>query len=178
MFKLRKVFLSALVVAVAMICWSIPAVAMGAKDKTVPIKNEGGRIDSDMIRSIDELINRRWPDLFDMGLSAYAPRMNIQETPDSYQIEAELPGVKKEDIKIALKDDFLVISGEKKSMNEEKKDQYRRLERSQGSFYRTVSIPRDVDKNKISAELSDGILKIDIGKTKDSQHLEKKIIIK
>lgn len=129
--------------------------------------------------SFDEMMDHRLPELLDARLSNYFPRMNIQEFADSYHIEAELPGVKKEDIEIKLQDDHLVISGEKKGVREETKNDYRRIERASGSFYRSVSIPRDIDKDKITAELSDGILKIDIAKNKKAlPKTERKILIK
>lgn len=129
--------------------------------------------------SFDELLDHRLPDLVDLRVASYFPRMNIQESENSYHVEAEVPGVKKEEIEIKLKDDYLVISGEKKSMHEETKNQYRRIERASGSFYRAVSIPRNIDKDKVTAELKDGILKVDIAKSKNGpESVEKKILIK
>jgi HSP20 family protein len=86
--------------------------------------------------------------------------------------------VKKEDVEIILKDDLLVISGNKKSLNESKKEKYLRVERSHGSFYRAVLIPGGIDKDNISAELTDGVLKVDFMKSKDARHTEKKILLK
>lgn len=126
-----------------------------------------------------ELMDHGWNKFGKEGLLSYYPRMNIEETDNSYRVEAEMPGVKKEEIDIKLKDDSLVISFERKVINEESKKRYHRLERAYGSFYRVVSIPRDIDKNKIKAELSDGILKIEIGKAKSSPpSVEQKIIIR
>lgn len=157
--------------------------ALSINAATIPMKKESSIVNLDtlpnqLMDKMDELINQRWPDLLDAGLTAYKPRMNIKETKDGYQIEAEVPGVKKENIELVLKDDYLIISGEKKAITEEEKDQYRRIERSMGAFYRKISMPRDIDKEKMSAELSDGILKIDIKKMKGVEHLEKKIILK
>lgn len=183
MLKIKKILLFMCLIILPIISSSESAVAMGSKDSKVPVKKEGGTMKSDtsaydLLSNIDELMSRRWPDLFDAGLASYAPRMNIQESADSYHIEAELPGVKKEDVQVVLKDDYLVISGEKRSIKEDEKDQYRRIERSHGSFYRTVSIPRDVDREKITAELADGVLKVDIMKSKEAPHSVKKILLK
>lgn len=183
MTNLKNFLLSLCLIVLPLISSSESAVAMGAKESKVPIKKETGTVKSDtsaydLLSNVDELMSRRWPDLFDAGLASYAPRMNIQESANSYHIEAELPGVKKEDVQVVLKDDHLVISGEKKSIKEDQKDQYRRIERSHGSFYRTVSIPRDVDRDKITAELVDGVLRVDIVKIKDSPHSIKKILLK
>lgn len=129
--------------------------------------------------NFNELLDSRWDKLLEPGFSNYYPRMNIHESENNYHIDAELPGIKKEEIQIKLKDDYLVISGEKKSMTEESKKNYRRIERANGTFYRSVSIPRDIDRDKITAELSDGILQIDIPRTKNAPaSIEKKILIK
>lgn len=145
-------------------------------------KNSKGKIEMDndiWLPNFDELIDQKWNKLLEPGFSNYFPRMNIRESESTYHIEAELPGIKKEEIQIKLKDDYLVISGEKKSMTEESRKNYRRIERANGSFYRAVSIPRDIDKDKITAELSDGILKIDLTKTKNAPaSVERKILIK
>jgi HSP20 family protein len=103
--------------------------------------------------------------------------VNIEETEDAYHLEAELPGVKKEDVEVNVKDDYLVIKGEKKSFNEEKKDQYHRVERSHGSFYRTIALPGDIDKENIHAELKDGVLVVDIKKAENTSANERKITI-
>jgi HSP20 family protein len=91
-------------------------------------------------------------------------------------LEAELPGVKKEDLEINIKDDYLVIKGEKKSFNEEKKKgQLIKVERSFGSFYRTIALPSDIDKEQVNAELKDGLLHIEIKKSANQVSEQKKI---
>lgn len=149
------------------------------KSKNPQIANEMDTPRDAWTPSFDELFDHRLADLLDLRLASNFPRMNIQELENAYQVEAELPGVKKEDIEIKFKDDYLVISGEKKSMLEETKNQYRRIERTSGFFTRAVSIPRNIDKDKVTAELKDGILKIDMPKSKNGpESVEKKIPIK
>lgn len=137
-------------------------------------------VDYDLwLPDFDEWIDHRLDKLIAPNFSNHFPRMNIQELENSYHVEAELPGVKKEEIQIKLKDNYLIISGEKKIVSEENKKTYRRIERASGSFYRAISIPQDVDKDKITAELSDGILKIDLAKAKNAPaSVERKIQIK
>ena len=151
------------------------AYAISLKERTPKIENKT----TEMIlkTGIDELFDHQWPDISYGKLSDLYPKINIQELNDSYHVEAELLGVKKDEVELKLKDDFLVISGEKKSYKEEIKDQYRRIERSNGSFYRSISLPRDIDRNKISAELSDGLLKVDIAKTRGVKKTEEKKIL-
>lgn len=149
-----------------------------------PIKNPASSLSRyDVWKNFDDMMNSMWP--FDARLEsgnnelkAIAPRLNIQESKEGYHIEAELPGVARDQIDISVKDDMLIIKGEKKSFNEEKKDQYHRVERSHGSFYRAIGMPKDIDKERISAELVDGVLRIDVAKASLAENAERKISIK
>jgi len=149
-----------------------------------PIKNPASSLSRyDVWKNFDDMMNSMWP--FDArlesgnnDLKAIAPRLNIQESKEGYHIEAELPGVARDQIDISVKDDMLIIKGEKKSFNEEKKDQYHRVERSHGSFYRAIGMPKDIDKERISAELVDGVLRIDVAKASLAENAERKISIK
>lgn len=140
-------------------------------------KNMREPVNYDLYKSLDEIINRTWPDQYSADLSSFTFPLNIQESKEGYHVEAELPGVNKEHIEISIKGEDLVIRGEKKCINPERKNQYHRIERTEGPFYRSVSMPKDIDKEKINAELRDGVLKIDILKTNNIQHAEKKILI-
>ena len=131
----------------------------------------------DLFKEFEDLFNRNLPVNYELSLPKVPMSLNIQESKEGYHIEAELPGVKKDEIDISMKGEYLVIRGEKKSFNEEKKDQYHRIERSHGSFYRAIQIPKDVDHEKINANLSDGVLKIDIMKSNHQDKGEKKISI-
>ena len=93
------------------------------------------------------------------------PPLSISEIEGAYVVETELPGVKKKDITIDLYDNILTVKGEKKAFNEESKDQYYRMERSHGSFLRSIRLPTDVDSQKVSAKMEDGVLHIEISKS-------------
>ena len=134
--------------------------------------------DYDVLKHFDELMNRKLPEIYGTNLTSFAPSVNIQETKEGYQIDAELPGVSREDVEVSMKDDCLVISGEKKSMNEERKDQYHRIERTYGNFYRAIAMPTDIDREKINAELKDGVLRIDIMKAHNTELAAKKITVR
>lgn len=129
----------------------------------LPVKSYGSG-DFDIFKQFNDFFNRG-SDFYDSSLTSLSPLVNIEETKEGYHVEAELPGVKKEDVEVSIKDDYLVIKGEKRSFNEEKKDQYHRVERSHGSFYRTIALPGDIDKDQINAELKDGVLNLDIMKS-------------
>ncbi|MFA6239079.1 MAG: Hsp20/alpha crystallin family protein [Bacteriovorax sp.] len=147
----------------------ISHLAFAAAPKTSKPLPKSGSKECVLIANFDERMNQPWPDLFDSGMSSNVLKMNILELPDSYHIEAEMPGVKKEDVSIYVDDNFLMITGEKKSYNEQKKNEYRLIERSRGSFSRTMALPQDIDKNKITSQLKDGILKIDLMKNKNAK---------
>lgn len=142
-------------------------------------KNIGREVSNyDLYKNLDDIINRNWPDQFNMNLSSFAFPLNIQESKEGYHVEAELPGVHKENVEISIKGDDLIIRGEKFCVNPERKKQYHRIERSEGHFYRAITMPKDIDKEKINAELKEGVLKIDIMKSNSIQHAEKRISIR
>lgn len=93
-------------------------------------------------------------------------RMNVSETDDAYRITAEIPGVKEDDIDIRLDDDVLTIRGEKKFERTEgsEKENYHFVERSYGSFQRSMRLPTPVDPEQVDATCDDGILTITLPK--------------
>ena len=94
----------------------------------------------------------------------WMPSINLYEKDSNLIVEAELPGVPKDAVKINCTDHTLVIQGETKKEAEEKKEGYYRMERRYGSFYRTVALPDTVDYGKAKAEFKDGVLKITLPK--------------
>ncbi len=96
----------------------------------------------------------------------WAPVVDIRETDGEYVIKAELPEVKKEDVKVSLNDGVLVIQGERSMEKEEgeAKGKYHRIERAYGSFARSFSLPDDVEAEKISAEHKEGMLYVHLPK--------------
>ena len=89
-----------------------------------------------------------------------APKVEVSEDAKAYEITAELPGVEEKDVNLALRDDVLTLSGEKKSEREEKKKGYHVAERSYGSFRRSFRLPDDVNPDKISAKFDKGVMTI------------------
>lgn len=109
---------------------------------------------------------------------AMVPSIDICETEDSLQVKAELPGVDEKDIDVELNGDILSIRGEKKSDREQKEENYHLVERSYGSFARSIRIPFAVDQEKVDASFDKGVLTITLPKPPDAQQLTKKISVK
>ena len=95
----------------------------------------------------------------------WSPRVDIAETDNSFVIKAEIPEVKKEDVKVTVDNGVLTIRGERKQENEEKGRKCHRIERYYGSFTRSFTLPDNVDEAKIEASFRDGMLNLQIPKT-------------
>lgn len=95
----------------------------------------------------------------------WEPTVDIAETESEFHIKAELPEVKKEDVKISVENGVLRLAGERKHEKEEKGKKFHRVERSYGSFLRTFSLPDNVDDTKVRAEFKDGVLNVYLPKT-------------
>jgi HSP20 family protein len=98
-------------------------------------------------------------------VAEWAPVVDIQETDKEFLIKAELPEVRKEDVKVEIAQGVLCIEGERKQEKEEKGMKFHRIERSYGRFLRTFALPADVDQKKIEAEFKDGVLNVHLAKT-------------
>ena len=137
---------------------------------------------------MDEVFNdwsKDWPDLPQLGPAGQAflsLRVDVSETPGEVTIKADLPGVEQKDIDISVCGDQLTIKAEKKSEAEEKKDEegriYQRVERSFGSFQRTMTLPFAIESGKVSASFKDGVLSVVVGKPPEVQKQTKKIEVK
>jgi HSP20 family protein len=90
------------------------------------------------------------------------PAMDIAESEDELTISVELPGLKKDDVKLSIENGVLTLSGEKRFESEEKKQDYHRVERSYGSFHRSISLPSQMDAANAEASFEDGVLEIRI----------------
>lgn len=99
----------------------------------------------------------------------WAPSVDISESDNEYVIKAEIPDVKKEDVKVTVENGQLTIQGERKQEKEEKNKRYHRIERSYGSFMRSFSVPDSVDESKAKAEYKDGMLTLTLPKTEKAK---------
>jgi len=116
----------------------------------VPVKKDGGRQES-------------------LRVTEWTPLVDITEDSKEYLIKAEIPEVKKDDVRINVQNDVLTISGERKYEKEEHDKKHHRIERAYGSFLRSFTIPEDADPEHISAEFQDGLLRVHLTKTTSSK---------
>ena len=100
-----------------------------------------------------------------LALPEWMPVVDIAEDDKEYLITAELPEVKKEDVKVTVENGVLTITGERKFEKEETNKKWHRVERSYGSFARTFALPDNGDAAKVNAEFKDGMLKVRIAKS-------------
>lgn len=101
----------------------------------------------------------------DSTLPNWSPLVDISEDEKEYLVKADLPEMKKEEVKVTVENGVLSISGERKSEKEEEKKKFHRIERSLGTFLRTFALPDDADSTKIAAEFKEGVLKVHLPKT-------------
>lgn len=101
--------------------------------------------------------------------TATLPSMDVSETDKIMEITAELPGLEKKDVELNITDNLLTIRGEKKSEREEKNKNYHLVERSFGSFARSVELPAGVKPEDITAEIAKGVLKVTVQKPAPKQ---------
>ncbi len=104
-----------------------------------------------------------------MTAADWSPVVDVLETEKEYVIKAELPEVKKDDVKITVQDGVLTIQGERKHEAEEKGKRFHRIERSYGAFVRSFSVPDFVDEGKVAAEFKDGVLSLHLPKTEKAK---------
>src|SRR2546421_12767373 len=105
----------------------------------------------------------------DITIADWEPLADITEDDKEYLIKAELPDVKKEDVKVTVENGVLTISGERKFEKEEKKKKYHRVERAYGSFMRSFSLPDQADASKVKAEFKNGMLTVHLPKSEKAK---------
>jgi HSP20 family protein len=101
--------------------------------------------------------------------------MDVTEDEKEFTITADLPDVKKDDVKITLHEGLLTIHGERKHETEEKNKKYHRVERSFGSYTRSFQLPKDVDPDKIQAQFEEGVLHVHLPKAPESKPKQQEI---
>ena len=104
-----------------------------------------------------------------MAIADWAPVVDIGEDEKEFLIKAELPGLKREEVKVTVEDGVLSISGERKAEKEEKTKKYHRVERSYGSFLRSFTLPEGCDPAKVNAEFKEGVLNVHLAKSPKAQ---------
>lgn len=97
----------------------------------------------------------------------FAPALDLSETPESYVVEASVPGLKPEDLDITIENNVLTIKGETRQSAEDKNRNYHRVERRYGSFQRSIGLPTSVKADAVNATLEHGVLRLDIPKAEE-----------
>jgi len=95
------------------------------------------------------------------------PTVDISESDDRYTIRVEVPGVEKNDVKVDVQDDRLIVRGEKKREHEDKDENYHRVEQSYGSFQRVLTLPPDADPEDVKAKCRNGVLTLTVKRTEE-----------
>ena len=166
--------------------------AMATAREKVPATNERKlriRDPFDLFEDLQQEVSRLWGQrpllmprplirpLARMAEAEWAPRMDVYEKDGDLVIKAELPGVKKEDIKVEIEGGDLVVRGERKAESEVREDDYYRIERTYGTFYRRLPIPFDAKSDQIKASYNDGILEIKVPKPAEMVPEAKRITV-
>ncbi|MBI4468440.1 MAG: Hsp20/alpha crystallin family protein [Acidobacteria bacterium] len=129
------------------------------------------------LSTLNERLNRmfnevRFPSFQGQDLelaTSWVPAVNIFENDQEVSVSVDLPGIKKEDVEITLENNVLTLKGTRKLENEEKRENYHRVERAYGTFARSFNLPNTVDAEKIGAEYQDGVLHIHLPKREESK---------
>jgi len=125
------------------------------------------------LHSMQSEMNRLFGSLFDSptprngvrtSQRRWIPAMDVAETDDHYVLRADLPGLSEDDVHVELEENILTISGKRSSAHEESKNGYHRVERSYGSFSRSVALPEGVDADGIQANFDKGVLEVKVAK--------------
>lgn len=117
-------------------------------------------------------------DVDESSISGFKPTVSTREGEFAYHIEVDLPGVKKEDIHIDLKENQIIISGERSFKEERQEKDYYKVESSYGKFQRSFALPENVDVENIEASCADGVLEVVLPKLKIETNEARKITIK
>ena len=120
-------------------------------------------------REIEDMMSRMFGDGEQWGTDMMAPSVDLSETETQVDVQVDVPGMKAEDLDIQINGNLLTISGERKEEKEEKGRTFHRVERTEGSFSRTLRLPCVVTEDKVSAKYEDGVLKVSMPKAEEAK---------
>lgn len=127
------------------------------------IRDEVDRFLNDTVRLFDDNVSERM---------VWNPSVDMEENENSFVITAELPGIKKDDIKISVVDNKVAISGEITEEKDVQKKNYFLKERARGKFGRTITLPTAIDSNNVDASYKDGVLTLNLPKVEEAKPRE------
>ena len=122
-------------------------------------------------REMDRLFDRffeGWPFRASVEEGEWTPFVDVSESAKEVIVRAEIPGIDPKAIDVSVQGDILTLRGERKKEHEEKGEDFHRIERSYGAFSRSIRLPTEVDAAKVKASYKDGVLKVNLPKTKES----------
>jgi HSP20 family protein len=112
-----------------------------------------------------------------LAAGAFVPPVDVYEDEHSIQLKLELPGIDQKDLDVKVENNVLTVSGERKFEKEEKEENFRRVERRYGSFTRSFTLPNTVNAEDVSADYTNGVLKIKLGKRAEAKPKQIKVNI-
>ncbi len=129
-----------------------------------------------MNRLFDEALTRTTKgDEEALSRGIWSPAVDIYETEDDIVLKAELPGINKDDVTVEVKDNILILKGERRFEKDIKEENYHRMERAYGAFQRSFTLPNIVEKDKVKARYKDGVLEITLPKASESKPKQIKV---
>ena len=155
------------------------------RKQNLPIHHESG--DASRFSSVQHEMNRIFDDFFTGFQPPYSareisalfePKLDITETEKELRITIELPGMNDKDIDVTLSGNALTIKGDKREEKDDRTCRHYKIERSYGSFQRTIAMPCEIDSDKVDATFKNGVLSVTLPKSKCEQYTGKKIDIK
>ncbi len=145
----------------------------------VPVRAQTPAFPLNVIESIDQLFGERWTPWWARPSRAEhflkVPPVDVYEEGEALVLKAELPGLKKEEINVEIAGHVVTISGKKEKEERVEKKDYHRYERASGSFSRSVTLPAEVQLDKVTAQLKDGVLEVRAPKTEAAKAKTQKI---
>jgi HSP20 family protein len=135
-----------------------------------PTGGDVKRVERDFMHELNRYFNDMqswWEGAGELG--AWSPDVNVFEKDDQIVVEAEMPGMKKDDIDVSVQDHVLTLSGERKEETETKDKHFYRRERVEGAFMRAINLPTNVDSEKIDAKYKNGLLTLTIPKAEEAK---------
>jgi len=148
-----------------------------------PARSQLGLTTNDPFRHFQERLNRFFGEAYpsheeNWSVTTWAPACDIYETENEIIVKAELPEVKKENVKVTLEDSVLTIRGERNLESETKRENYHRVERRYGEFVRSFTLPAITDPARIKAEFKDGMLRITMPKREEAKPKQVEVTVK
>lgn len=137
---------------------------MAEEDRWLLVPRHLFELEERVDRLFDELIHQRWG--FSGPALEWSPSWDLYETEDAFVLEVDLPGTRKEDVKVAVEGQDLIVEGERASEQTRASGKVYYRERRSGRFVRRARLPESVDKERIAAEFRDGVLKVTLPKIK------------